>query len=576
MYFLSVKSNIYFEKIAQRNIEKTKILIPTRGQILGRNGEILATNQLGFSIALNPFLNQTEKLQSEIQFLLKFFPLLNIDQIQKSYHAKYSPYNHSPIVVIPFVSYQEIQSLYTKLIQNPNIFVLPNVQRFYPYQSLASHLIGYVGSANMRDISHNFVAKYTSVVGKLGLEKQYNAFLEGELGSEKTKVNAFNKELGLISQKPLKNGKDLLISLDVKLQELLDSEFLNKNGSAIIMNPYNGEILAAGSYPEYNLNDFVGGISHSKWKTLLENPYKPLVNKIVSGTYPPGSVVKMGIALSFLEYAGIDEKTLIDTPAYVELGGRKFRDWKIGGHGKADMIKAIKESVDVYFYILSQKVGAEKISEVLKNMGFGARSGIDLPGESKGILPTPEWKIRQSGQQWFVGDTINISIGQGAFLTTPIQIARYTALLASGTLPTPHLVIQKDGSKVDYQNQEILTPLQKSKLSAIALGMYQVCNDPNGGTAYRHTSKAKVKIACKTGTAQVVGIPQEIKKRIKEENMAYFHRSHGWITAFVPYKNPKYVITILVEHGGGSGSASPILASLVNKMYDMGYFKEKK
>lgn len=574
MYFLSVKSNVYFEKIAKRNTEKVEIFAPSRGQILDRNGHILATNELGFSIALHPFLN-SRALEREIRFLLNYFPSLELESLNKSYRLEYSPYKHSPIVVIPFVEYDRMQKIYKYLIQNPNITILPSARRYYPNSSLASHIIGYAGSANSEDVEKDAILKYTKIVGKLGLEKQYNDFLQGELGSKKIKVNALNKEVDFVSEVPIKNGGDLMISLDVKLQEILDREFLDKNGSAVVMNVENGEILAAGSYPEYDLNDFVGGISHAKWRALLENPHKPLINKFATGTYPPGSVVKMGIALSFLEYGGIDEKTLIDTPEYVELGGRKFRDWKIGGHGKSDMIKAIKESVDVYFYTLSQKVGVENISGVLQKMGFGEKSGIDLPSESRGIMPTPEWKMRQYGQQWFVGDTINISIGQGAFLATPIQIARYTALLATGNLPTPHFVIQRGEEKVIYPNENVLTPLQRSKLSSIALGMYQVCNDPTG-TAYRHTRGLKVKLACKTGTAQVVGIPQEIKKRIREENMAYFHRSHGWITAFVPYKNPKYAITILVEHGGGSRSASPLLVNIVNAMYDMGYFKEAK
>lgn len=574
MYFLSVKSNVYFEKIAQRNTEKVEIFAPSRGQILDRNGRVLATNQLGFSIALRSSLSD-HALKKELTFLLDFFPDFEFESLQKSYKTEYSPYKHSPISVIPFVPYNQMQKIYKHLIQNPNVVISPSSRRYYPNHALASHIIGYAGSANSDDIQKDAVLKYTKVVGKLGLERQYDYFLQGELGSKKFKVNAFNKEVDFVSETPIKNGGDLLISLDVKLQEILDREFSDKNGAAVVMDVENGEILAAGSYPEYDLNDFVGGISHAKWKALLENPHKPLINKFSTGTYPPGSVIKMGIALSFLEHGGIDEKTLIDTPEYVELGGRKFRDWKIGGHGKSDMIKAIKESVDVYFYILSQKVGVENISGVLQKMGFGERSGIDLPGESKGIMPTPEWKMRQYGQQWFVGDTINISIGQGAFLATPIQIARYTALLATGSLPIPHFVIQQNDEKITYKSQNVLTPLQRSKLSSIALGMYQVCNDPDG-TAYRHTKGLKVKIACKTGTAQVIGIPQEIKKRVREENMAYFHRSHGWITAFVPYKNPKYAITILVEHGGGSRSASPLLVNVVNAMSDLGYFKEAK
>ncbi|VEJ24211.1 penicillin-binding protein [Helicobacter cholecystus] len=577
VYYLSIKSNIYFEKIAQRNTDKVEIFTPIRGQIFDRNGKILATNELGFSIALSPFLGNEKKLEKEIDFILSYFPNLSKEKMIKEYKSEYSPYNHSPIIIVPFVCYEQIQKVYTQLLQNPQIYIKSSTKRLYPYDTLASHIIGYVGSANGQDVEKNAVAKYTKIVGKAGLEKEYNDKLQGELGNKKIKVNALNQEVDFISSQPLLNGEDIHTSLDIKLQQILDRQFVNKSGSAVILNVHNGEILAAGSYPEYNLNDFVGGISHTKWNALLENPYKPLLNKFSTGAYPPGSVIKMGIALSFLEYAGVDEKSIIDTPEFVELGGRKFRDWKIGGHGKSDMIKAIKESVDVYFYILSQKAGVENITEVLKKMGFGTRSGVDLPVESKGILPTPEWKMRQSGQQWFVGDTINISIGQGAFLTTPLQIARYTALLASGLLPTPHFATEIGNHVLQYPALDILTPLQKSKISAIAQGMYQVCNDSNGGTAYRYGRLSKVKLACKTGTAQVVGIPQEIKRRVKEEDMAYFHRSHGWITAFMPYKNPKYAITILVEHGGGSRSASPILVNIVNEMYDMGYFnKENK
>lgn len=576
MYYLSVKSNIYFEKIAQRNTEKIEIFTPIRGQIFDRHYALLATNELGFSIALSPFLNTEKKIEDQVDFILDYLPELQREKLIKEYKLEYSPYNHSPIIVVPFLSYTQIQKIYTQITQNPNIYITPSTKRLYPFDALASHIIGYAGSANQNDMNKDPVSKYTKIVGKSGLEKEYNTQLQGEPGSKKIKVNALNREVDFISSEALINGEDIYTSIDVRLQKMLDEQFHNKSGAVVIMDVHNGEILGAGSYPEYNLNDFVGGISHPKWEALLENPYKPLMNKFATGTYPPGSVVKMGIALSLLEHAGIDEKTVIDTPEFVELGGRKFRDWKVGGHGKSDMIKAIKESVDVYFYILSQKAGAQNIADVLGKMGFGQRSGVDLPAESKGILPTPEWKMRQSGQQWFVGDTINISIGQGAFLTTPLQIARYTALLASGFLPTPHFATKIGEKDLQYPSLDILTPLQKNKLHAIAQGMYQACNDSNGGTAYRYTQGAKVKIACKTGTAQVVGIPQEIKRRVKEEDMAYFHRSHGWITAFVPYKNPKYAITILVEHGGGSRSASPILVNIVNEMYDLGYFEKEK
>ena len=339
-----------------------------------------------------------------------------------------------------------------------------------------------------------------------------------------------------------------------------------------MLDVHNGEILAAGSYPEYNLNDFIGGISTQKWRNLLEDPHYPLVNKLIAGQYPPGSVVKMAMGLAFLEFGNITENTIIETPCFIELGGRKYRDWKCG-HGSADLFKAIKSSVDVYFYKLSMIVGISNISTVLSQMGFGKKTGVDIPHEQSGVIPTPEWKLRAKGESWVMGDLINTSIGQGYFLVTPMQVARYTALIASGKLVTPHFAKSFNQTPIQYPTKDILSAIQKQKLGVLRKGMYQVCNSADGGTAYWRTRGAKVPIACKTGTAQVTGIPQDMKTRIKEHEMEYFERSHAWITAFVPYNNPKYAITIMLEHGGSGGSGGPILVNIVNKLYDLGYIR---
>ena len=291
--------------------------------------------------------------------------------------------------------------------------------------------------------------------------------------------------------------------------------------------------------------------------------------------YPPGSVVKMGMGLAFLEYAKIDENEEIITPAFIESGGRKFRDWKKEGHGKSNLYKAIKRSVDVYFYLLSQKVDFENVADVLKQMGLGEKTGVDLPNESKGIVPSPSYKMQRLKQKWYDGDSIISSIGQGMFLTTPLQIANYTALIASGKLPTPHFAKQIGNDKLKYSPKDVLNDFQKTKMEVLREGMRQVCSQ-SGGTAYYATMESKAYLACKTGTAQVVGISQEDKERIKEEEMDYFHRSQAWITGFLPADNPKYVITLLVEHGGsGSGTGGPILAKLANAMVDLGYVPNK-
>lgn len=579
IYFISIKSNAYYEELAKRNMIKTENIIPIRGLILDRYGEPLAVNELGFSLALPPRLSLRSHfalLEEQIDWVAEFIPGLDKEEIIAQYKRQDSPYNHNYINIVDFVSYEDMHKLYPKLLQSSHLKIFPSTKRFYPNQKIASHLVGYTGRADSKDIERTPLSKYTGIVGKAGLEREYNDFLQGTLGYRKSKVTAFNQEIELLEEQVPKEKNDIITTIDLALQRIMDREFEGRYGAAVVMNANSGEILAAGSYPEYNLNDFIGGISHEKWNALRDNPHNPLLNKLINGTYPPGSVIKMGIGMALLEHAGINEHTVIETPSFIELAGRKFRDWREGGHGSSDLIKSIKRSIDVYYYKLSQKAGMNNIAKVVEQMGFGRPTGIDLPLEYSGIVPSPAWKMKRYNQPWFIGDTIVSSIGQGSFAVTPLQVARYTALLASGTLPVPHLAKSLGGILQEHEAQDTLSAFQKSKLPALRLGMYQVCNE-EGGTAYSHTKGAKVTLACKTGTAQVVGISQADKKRIREEDMDYFHRSHAWITAYLPYEDPQYVITVIVEHGGHGGSATaPILVRLANSLLDLGYIEAQK
>ncbi len=518
--------------------------------------------------------NNLPVLESEIQTLLEFFPQYSKEELIKKYRQKDSPYNHDFIPIIDFVEHHFIFKHYPQLSQSEFLRITPLARRHYPNYQSASHVIGYVSKANQKDIEAQFISKYTGHIGKDGLEKQYDDFLQGSLGKRIIKVDALNREIQTISHQDSKEGDSLITTLDMRLQKVMDKAFEGKNGAALIMNANNGEILAAGSYPEYDLNQFIGGISHENWNALRDSPYKPLINKFANGLYPPGSVIKMGMGLAFLEYAGIDENEILNTPPFIELGGRKFRDWKKDGHGNSDLYKALKRSVDVYFYILSQKVDFEDVANVLKQMGLGEKTGIDLPSESRGIVPSPSYKLKRFKDKWYEGDSIISSIGQGMFLTTPLQIANYTALIATGKLPTPHFAKQIQNQVQSYPPKDVLNDFQKSKIGALREGMRQVCSEM-GGTAYYATRTSKVDLACKTGTAQVVGISQKDEERIKEEEMDYFHRSQAWITGFLPVDNPQYVITIMVEHGGsGSGVGGPLLAELANALMDWGYVAE--
>ena len=579
IFNLSILGHKEYKEQARINTIKEEVIVPIRGEIVDRNGEPLATNKIGFAIALPPKMTTRANLpllEQEIEFLLKFFPEFTKEELLKRYKKEDSPYNHDFINVINSIDHDFILQNYPKLTQSKYLKILSQPKRFYPNNTSASHVIGYVSKANTKDIEKQPIAKYTKNIGKEGLERQYDEYLQGELGQNIIKVTALNKEIDRSFNKAPVENRTLKTTLDIKIQKEMDRIFQNLNGAAIVMDAYSGEILAAGSYPEYDLNLFVDGISHENWNAIRNNPYKPLINKFINGLYPPGSVIKMGVGLGILEHVGISEDEVIETPPFIELGGRKFRDWKKEGHQESDFYKSLKRSVDVYYYLLAQKTDFENIANTLKQLGLGEPTGVDLPREFKGIVPSPSFKKERYKENWYTGDSVVSSIGQGMFLTTPLQIANYTATLVTGKKATPHFVKMLNDSEIVKESKDVLNPFQKSKLQAIREGMRQVCGEV-GGTAFYATREAKASLACKTGTAQVVGISQEDKERIKEKDMEYFMRSQAWITGFLPVEKPRYVITVMVEHGGsGSSAGGPVLAKLSNVLVDLGYVEAKK
>ncbi|OOQ21428.1 penicillin-binding protein 2 [Helicobacter pylori] len=564
LFILSVKNQEYYEKLAERNMTKKEFLVPTRGDITDRNDEFLATNELVFGVFLPSGLKQKDLLE-KIEIIQKFFPNFSKETLLNNYQKENSLYNHNLIKVVGFIPYATMQPLYAKLIQTQGIFALPLDKRYYPNNALASHVLGYVGVASLQDLKDDEENQYSQIVGKTGIEKEYNKLLQGKVGYKIMRVNALNQELATLEVVPPSTNNHLQLSLDKRLQKEADKLFENKRGAILVMDAENGELLVAGSYPEYNLNDFVGGISQDKWQKLQDDIYNPLLNRFANALYPPGSVVKMGVGLSFLENLHITENTTIPTPPFIEVGKRKFRDWKKTGHGNSNLYKAIRESVDVYFYKFGLEISIEKLSKTLREVGFGEKTGIDLPNEFVGIVPDNLWKLKRFNQDWRVGDTLITAIGQGSFLATPLQVLVYTGLIATGKLATPHFAINNQQPLKDPLNS-----FQKKKLQALRVGMYEVCNHKDG-TAYHSTRGSKVTLACKTGTAQVVEIAQNIVNRMKEKDMEYFHRSHAWITAFLPYEKPKYAITILVEHGEGGSKLGGLLVKMSNKLYELGY-----
>ncbi|HHO42219.1 MAG TPA: penicillin-binding protein 2 [Epsilonproteobacteria bacterium] len=570
LYYISVQSNLYYEKLAKANTFKTIPIVPIRGEIFDTNGKLLAMNQIGFSISIKPHLKKdSSELTQAIQALHNAFNDLNQTVMHNVYTKKNSPYNHKFIKVADFIPYKDMIGVYPHLSLNENILIEAEAKRYYPYGKYVAHVIGYIGHSNQEENAQDTTVKEVGRIGKSSLEKQYNTHLQGELGANVVKVTATNKEVEIIQTIPAKENRNLNLFLDIELQKMIYDRF-GKSAGAVVVMKTTGEVLAAVSTPSYDPNIFTTGISHAQWKELQEDFDRPFTNKFLNGQYPPGSSIKMGMALAFeMAKPGILNRNEY-CKGHIEVGAtnHKFRCWKSRGHGSVDLRKAIRESCDVYFYNKSLEVGINNMAKGLRLMGLGVPTGIDLPHESVGIVPDIEWKMKRYKKSWYLGETVNASIGQGYTLSTPLQMARHTALIATSSLPTPLL------ADIHQQHIEKIS-LPEEFLPEARKGMYDVCNTP-GGTAYNYMRNLPIVVAGKTGTSQVVGIPKDVKVRMKEEEMDYYHRSHAWLTTYAPYEKPKIVVTVLVEHGGHGGSAAgPIAADIYKWLHKNGYFDSK-
>lgn len=570
VFFLSIKSNSYYEELSKSNYIKKVPIVPVRGMIEDRNGEKLAINNLGFYVAVKPHLRgykRKKELEETIDFIVENFPQFEKEKLIKEYKKNDSPYNHEYVKVIDYIDYDEFFPKFTIFSANKNIKADASSKRYYPYKGVASHVIGYIGKASRMDNLNNELSEYTGIIGKNGLEKFYNEQLQGEIGHKNVKVNAINEELEVLNVVEPNHTNSLKTTLDIKLQQYINEIFNHRSGAVVVMDANNGELLAAASFPEYDNNIFVSGISVSEWNEMRNDFNHPFTNKLINGLYPPGSIVKMGVSLSFLEN-GISDKFSVNCTGELQIGNRNFRCWKHEGHGHVDFRKAIRESCDDFFYKASLRTGINSISETLAKYGFGQPTGVDLKNEFFGINPNKDWKVQRFNEPWYVGETVITSIGQGNMLVSPMQMARYTAFLATNKLPTPHF------HKSNYKDP-VLIETNPRHMKLMRQGMYDVTHHPKGTATYYVNSK--VDIAGKTGTAQVVSIPQSEKKRMKESELEYYHRSHAWLTTYGPFKNPKYVVTVMVEHGGHGGSAAgKITSKIYDKLYELGYITEIK
>ena len=579
--WLQVIQHDFYQTRAEDNRIALIPIVPNRGVITDRNGVVLAHNYSAFTLEITPA--QTGNLEETINALAEVIDIQPKDR-RRFKRLLDEAKNFESIPIRTRLSDAEVAKFSAQRYRFPGVEVKARLFRQYPMGHVASHAIGYIGRITERDLKWIEEAeklpnyKGTDHIGKTGLEQHYEFELHGETGYEQVEIDAGGRALRSLKRIPPVSGNNLQLTLDAKLQEITEKAFGDRKGSLVAIEPSTGGILALVSNPTYDPNLFVDGITPENWRELNEHPSKPMVNRAINGAYPPGSTFKPFMALAALEMGKRTPNQAISDPGFFNFGNHQFRDDKKGGHGMVDMYKSIVHSCDTYYYMLANDMGIDNIAKFMGSIGLGQRTGVDLgkddAGESKGVLPSQEWKKQRfkkpEQQKWYAGETISIGIGQGYNAYTPIQLASATATLANnGVMFKPHLVRHivdtKSGEKRPIEPQPIRDlQLKPQNIEVIKRAMVGVNKE---GTGTRAFAGAPYEAAGKTGTAQVFSLKGA---QYKEGGVKKELRDHALFIAYAPADNPKIALAVLVENGGfGAQSAAPI-ARMVLDYYLLG------
>lgn len=556
MVWLQVTHHDKYQELADGNRIHVEPIVPTRGRILDRNGLVLADNQTVYTLELIrerlPRPRSAARVEALLREIQAWVPSLDERTISRMSQQWKRMRRHQPYTLLR-ISEEEAARFATVSWQYPGIALNATAQRLYPHGSRASHVIGYVGRITVEDLqtldSENY--RNTEFVGKRGIEQSHEAELHGRAGLRYVEVDAKGRQIRELDRIAPESGKDLVLSLDLELQTFAENLLGDRKGAIVAIDPRNGEVLALASMPTYDPNGFVSGLDNDSYQQLVNDPKKPLLNRAVQSRYPPGSTIKPLIGLIGLESGVIRADTRRFAGPTFEYKGMTFRDWKKGGHGMVDMNKAIAQSCDVYFYELALDMTISSIDAGLKPFGIGEKTGIDLDSEATGVRPSPEWKRKTKGIGWFPGETINTGIGQGYMLTTPLQLAHSTALLAmKGKGHRPHLV---------QQNTDTALPpivAKEAHWKTIIDAMIEVMHGPTG-TARRAGELVRTTMAGKTGTAQVYTLSRDAE--YDASKIPEHLRDHALFVGFAPAHDPRIAVAVMVENGGsGGGNAAPL------------------
>ena len=570
--YLQVVHHEEFKEAADKNRIRLQPISPARGYIYDRNGILLADNYPVFTATLSKA--DVEDIDETIERLTPIISLTPEDIERFSSRVKTARKTERVTIKLNLTE-SDIARFSEVKYQFPGVAIETQMTRYYPHGELFAHVIGYVGRINDKELKAIDKDAYagTNLIGKIGVEKHYEDLLHGSPGFESIETDAYGNVLSKLGRKDSVRGNDLYLSLDYGLQQVAAEQLIGRRGAIVAMNPNTGEILALVSSPSFNPNLFVTGISSSDYSFLRDNLDQPLYNRAVQGTYPPGSTIKPMSALGGLHYGIVDWSTAISDPGYFHLPGdsHKFRDWRKTGHGSVNMHKSIVVSCDTYFYILSYQMGIERMNQWMRQFGFGEKTGIDLPSESSGLYPSPEWKMRTRKTKWLKGETISVSIGQGAFIATPLQLAMATAITANhGAHVVPHVLRESKGAKPHKVLNAPDGRIQFSGKDEDWVKMREAMVDVVQSGTGKGIRTPMYQIAGKTGTAQVKSIAQG--KRYNEALLTERQLDHGLFVGFAPAEQPEIAIAVIWENGKHGGSA----AQLARPVFDYWLLTRKK
>lgn len=566
-YFrLQVVQHEEYQTRSEANRIKPRPIVPARGLIFDRNGRLLADNVPAYRLEI--VAEQVADLDTTLLELGKLVTLDDED-IARFRDTRKVTRGFRPIPLKLRLDEGELARLAVNRHRFPGVEVVPYLTRRYPYGELFSHIIGYVGRIDVADLEAMGDSRNAALthIGKAGLERYYEMRLRGEIGYEEVETNVEGRALGVLRRHDAKPGADLYLSVDARLQQAMVDAFEGKDGAAVAVDPATGEILGMVSLPGYDPNLFINGISHKDWQAL-QAPSRPLFNRNVLGGFPPGSTIKPFMALAGLEY-GLrrpEDRTLSTGEFFLPGQSRGYRDWRAGGHGAVDLRESLAQSVNTYYFKLAVDLGVDRIDTFFQRLGFGEPTGIDLSGEISGVRPSRAWKRRQLNTEWYPGDTVNAGIGQGFWVTSPLQLAQGTAMLANGGVR--HRLHLVRASQAGFDQPRVIEPQpagvrvvpNDGNLLAVLEGLEAVMTT---GTGRGSAGQLTYRMAGKSGTAQRTSRRGLVSTN--PANLPYHLRHQAWFIAYAPAEKPTIAIAVLVEHGGsGSGAAAPVARRILD------------